>query len=374
MMTGTSFSAIEVGYFTPQMKSAKKLSAGEVGYIATGLKDIHQVQVGDTVTFNPLLFPKRAASSALPGYKVVKPMVFLGLFPMQSDDYIPAREAIDKLHLSDSAFSFRPISSLALGNGFHCGFLGLLHAEVVRERLEREFNLGLVATTPSVEYHLTLTNSQQKIIQSATEFPDPSLIKEIKEPIMIMTIFAPREYVGAIMQLSEAKRAILHDMEYQVNQVKFTYTIPLSEMIIDFFDNLKSVSSGYASLDYEFFSFEPVDAIKLDILVNHQRIDAFSMIVVREKAQSIGGFVVDKLKDVIPRQQFQIPIQAAIGGKIIARSDVKAFRKDVTQKLYGGDRTRKDKLLEAQKKGKKRMKMVGQVEIPQEAFMAVLRR
>ncbi len=374
MATGKEFSPIEVGYFIPQMLQSAALFTGEVGYIATGLKDVHLAQVGDTITLNPNYNEQQSATIALPGYKIVKPMVFLGLFPVNSDDFISAREAIEKLHLSDSAFSFRPISSLALGKGFHCGFLGLLHAEIVQERLEREFNLNIITTTPSVEYHLTLTTGKELIIQSADEFPDPSQIKEIKEPIMMMTVFTPKDYVGAIMQLSQEKRAVLHDMEYMGEQVKFTYTIPLAEMILDFFDRLKAVSSGYASLDYEYFSHEAVDAVKLDILVHYERVDALSMMVVRDQAQKIGALMADKLKDAIPRQQFQIPIQAALGGKIIARSDVKAFRKDVTQKLYGGDRTRKDKLLEAQKKGKKRMKMVGKVEIPQEAFLAVLKR
>lgn len=373
MAGGACFSPIEVGYFTPRMTVAGELVAGEVGYIATGLKDVHVASVGDTISCNPdLKLP--TTSSPLPGYREVKAMVFLGLFPIQSDDYLATRQAIEKLHLSDSAFTYRPISSLALGNGFHCGFLGLLHAEVVQERLRREFGLDLVATTPSVEYHLKLASGKELVIQNAAEFPDPSQIKEIQEPLMLVTIFTPKDFVGAVMQLAQDKRGVFHDMNYLGNQVKFTYTIPLSEMILDFFDRLKSATSGYASLDYEFFSYESVDAIKMDILIHHQQVDALSMIVVREQAQRLGSEMADRLKDVIPRQQFEIPIQAAIGGKIIARSDVKAFRKDVTQKLYGGDRTRKDKLLEAQKKGKKRMKMVGNVEIPQEAFLAVLRR
>ena len=374
MATNTAFSPLEVGYFTPKMSPTNVLTTGEVGYIATGLKDAHLARVGDTISLNPSYNHQPTATNALSGYKVMKPMVFLGLYPINSDDYIPAREALEKLNLSDSAFSFKPTSSLALGKGFHCGFLGLLHAEIVQERLVREFGFNLITTTPSVEYHLTLTNGEKQIIQSAAEFPDPSIIQQIKEPLMLLTIFSPKDYVGQIMDLTQEKRSVFHDMVYVGNQVKFTYTIPLCEMIVDFFDRLKSISSGYASLDYEFFSYEPVDAIKLDILVAHNRVDALSAIVVREQAQRIGTTIVNKLKDVIPRHQFEVPIQAAVGGKILARSDVKAFRKDVTQKLYGGDRTRKDKLLEAQKKGKKRMKMVGAVEIPQEAFMAVLRR
>lgn len=374
MASGAEFTPIEVGYFTPRMTVGSELSNGEVGYIATGLKDVHLAGVGDTVTFGTNTVGQVTSTEQLPGYKPTKPMVFMGLFPVASDDFVQSRESLEKLNLSDSAFTYKPISSQALGKGFHCGFLGLLHAEVVQERLDREFGLNMIATTPTVEYRITKTNGEEAIIQSAEDFPDPSVIKEIREPLMMVTLFSPNTYVGAIMPLVQEKRGVLHDMEYLGDQVKFTYTIPLAEIILDFFDRLKSVTSGYASMDYEFFSFEPVNAVKLDILVHHEKVDALSSIVVKDQANRIGGIIVDKLKDVIPRQQFAIPIQAAIGGKIVARSDVKPFRKDVTQKLYGGDRTRKDKLLEKQKKGKKKMRMIGAVEIPQEAFLAVLKR
>jgi GTP-binding protein LepA len=367
----------------------------------------------------------------LAGYKEPKPMVFLGLFPIQSDEINQVRESLGKLRLSDSAFSFRPIHSLALGNGFHCGFLGLLHAEVVQERLSREFNLSLLATAPTVEYRIKLKSQEKRnvilvseahpgsvsgsdsgqarmtaangdkmvTIQSSTEFPDPSLIEETQEPIMEVKIFSPTRYVGQIIELCQSRRGEYIDMSFggfsvipasepesrgipgqardtQTDDglVRFTYIMPLSEMIIDFFDQLKSISEGYASLDYEFFDYQKVDLVKLDILLNHEKVDAFSQLVVADRAEQLGRRLVDKLKDVIPRQQFSIPIQAAIGGKIIARADVAPFRKDVTKKLYGGDRTRKDKLLEAQRKGKAKMKSIGRVEIPQNAFLQVFKR
>lgn len=392
-------SPIELGYFMPKMKLCQKLSTGEVGYIATGLKDVAQAKIGDTITvlysssepkvsreasknYNDSSRQARTIVTPLPGYKEPKPMVFLGLYPIQSDEYPQVREALAKLRLSDSAFTFRPISSLALGNGFHCGFLGLLHAEVVQERISREFNLSLLATAPTVEYLLKLKTIHPYLkpdaqgyihIQSAAEYPDPSLIEEIKEPIMQLTIFAPKQYVGAVMQLSQDKRGEYIELTYVGEQAKFTYLMPLSEMIIDFFDRLKSATQGYASLDYEFFDYQTVEVSRLDILLNHEKVDAFSQLVVTDKAESFGRSMVEKLKDEIPRQQFAIPVQATIGGKVVARADVKPFRKDVTQKLYGGDRTRKDKLLEAQKKGKKKMKMVGRVEIPQEAFLKVFK-
>ncbi|MEK7165522.1 MAG: GTP-binding protein [Patescibacteria group bacterium] len=430
MASGVEIEPIEIGYFTPQMRESMRLNTGEVGYIATGLKDVRLAKVGDTITIsnfkfqisnntnknsqptkqNPKLtthnsstFAKASADKQpttynlqpLPGYKEPKPMVFLGLYPIQSDEINEVREALGKLRLSDSAFSYRPIASLALGHGFHCGFLGLLHAEVVQERLSREFGLNLLATAPTVEYKLKLKNENSVIpdsdresiekdprfhgddktltIQSPTEFPDPSLIEQSFEPVMEVAIFSPKKYVGPIMQLCQTKRAQYIDLIYISEQAKFTYLIPLSEMIVDFFDTLKSTTEGYASLDYEFFDYQPVNLAKLDILLNHEKVDAFSQLVVSERAESTGRNLVTKLKGVIPRQQFAIPIQAAIGGTVIAREDVSPFRKDVTQKLYGGDRSRKDKLLEAQRKGKKRMKMVGKVEIPQEAFLKVFR-
>lgn len=387
-------SPIEVGYFNPRMVASSGLMTGEVGYIATGLKDIRFAKVGDTITIMPNAkcqmpnekqqFNIQHSSFSivpLPGYKEPKPMVFLGLFPINSDEITLAREAMEKLRLSDSAFTFRPISSLALGNGFHCGFLGLLHAEIVQERLSREFNLNMIATAPSVEYRLTLTglhpaNSRQGAtlsIQSATEFPDPSMIEEVKEPIMEVKIFSPKRYVGAIMQLAQEKRGVYMDLSYVADQATFTYLIPLSEMIIDFFDRLKSVTEGYASLDYEFFEYQRVDVAKVDILVNKEKVDALSFLVVKDQAPYRARQITERLAAVIPRQQFEIPIQATIGGQVIARADVKSFRKDVIAKLYGGDRSRKNKLLDKQKKGKERMKVVGRVSIPQEAFFTVLK-
>ncbi len=330
----------------------------------------------------------------LTGYKEPKSMVFLGLFPLAADEYQDTREAVEKLRLSDSAFNFRPISSLALGNGFHCGFLGLLHAEVVQERILREFGLTMIATSPSVEYRLTLNkgveyrklgftqtqllsldNDQATVsIQSAEEIPDPSQVASVKEPIMNVDIYSPKKYTGPIMQLSQEKRGVYMDLTYVGDQAHFVYLIPLSEMIVDFFDRLKSVTEGYASLDYEFFDWQEVEVVKVDILANKEQIDALSFLITRDEALTRSRELVERLATVIPRQQFEIPIQATIGGQIIARADVKAFRKDVIRKLYGGDRTRKDKLLEAQKKGKAKMKRIGSVEIPQSAFFQVLKR
>ncbi len=398
MASGASVTPIEMGYFIPQMLAignGEKLSAGEVGYIATGLKDVRYAKVGDTVTLvdrqkskfksEEILTSHFQLSTVvpLPGYKEPKPMVFLSLFPLNADEFAGAREAMEKLRLSDSAFTFRPISSLALGNGFHCGFLGLLHAEIVQERLSREFDLNMIATAPSVEYLLRLISDKAHLkieedgfahIQSATEFPDPTFIDEVREPVMEVTIYSPKRYVGPIMQLSQEKRGVYVDLKYQADQAEFTYLIPLSEMIIDFFDRLKSVTEGYASLDYEFYEYQPVDVAKIDILVNKEKVDALSFLVVRDQAHARSIQITDRLAAVIPRQQFEVPIQAAIGGKVVARSDVKAFRKDVIQKLYGGDRTRKDKLLKKQAKGKERMKLIGKVRIPQEAFFQVLKR
>jgi GTP-binding protein LepA len=373
MASGASVTPIEVGYFIPQLHAigtGDKLSAGEVGYIATGLKDVRFAKVGDTITMSPVSCPV----SPLPGYKEPKPMVFLRLFPINSEEFTYARETMEKLRLSDSAFTFRPISSLALGNGFHCGFLGLLHAEIVQERLSREFDLNMIATAPSVEYHLKKTSGEEISIQSAAEFPDPTVIAEVREPVMTVTIYTPKRYIGPVMQLSEEKRGQFIDLSYKSDQSYLSYRMPLSDMIIDFFDRLKSITEGYASLDYEFFDYQPVDVVKIDILVNKEKVDALSFLVVRDQAHARSIEITDRLAAVIPRQQFEVPIQAAIGGKVVARSDVKAFRKDVIQKLYGGDRTRKDKLLKKQKKGKARMRMIGRVEIPQSAFFEVLKR
>lgn len=386
MISNAEVVPVEMGYFIPGMQKQKAIYTGEVGYIGTGLKDARLAKVGDTITVTSSQFAVRGRNDEfrtvsqeqivpLAGYKEPKPMVFLGLYPISNENTNQVREVLDKMRLSDSAFTFRPIYSQALGHGFHCGFLGLLHAEVLQERLSREFGLNLLATAPTVEYKISLKQEKEQLtIQSASEFPDPSLIDKSFEPVMEVVIFTPKDYVGAIMQLAQSKRAEYVDLTYIAEQAKFTYLIPLSEMIVDFFDQLKSASQGYASLDYEFFDFAPVDLAKLDILLNHEKVDAFSQLAVVSRAEIVGRELVDKLKDEIPRQQFVIPVQAAIGGRIVARADVKPFRKDVTKKLYGGDRTRKDKLLEAQKKGKSRMKMVGRVEIPQEAFLKVFKR
>ncbi len=397
MATNGDNAPIELGMFAPEMRRTDALAAGEVGYIATGMKDVKLAKVGDTVTFGNMSGTKlehlRSARDPLEGYKEPKSMVFLGLFPMAADEYQDARDAMEKLKLSDSAFTFRTVSSLALGNGFHCGFLGLLHAEVVQERILREFGLTMLATSPSVEYRLTLKAgveygklgfTQNQIvhrtphvtvaIQSAAELPDPTYIEEVKEPIMQVSVYTPKRFVGAVMQLAQEKRGEYMDLTYVGDQAQFTYLIPLSEMIVDFFDRLKSVTEGYASLDYEFFDWQIVNVAKVDILVNKEKVDALSFLVISDAAQIRSREITERLADVIPRQQFEIPIQAAIGGAVIARADVKAFRKDVTKKLYGGDRTRKDKLLDKQKKGKAKMKLIGRVEIPQSAFFAVLKR
>ncbi len=415
-------SPIEIGYFSPRMVASNSLLTGEVGYIATGLKDIRFAKVGDTITIMPnakcqmpnekqqfsihhsafIIQHSSFSITPLPGYKEPKPMVFLGLFPINTDEITLAREAMERLRLSDSAFTFKPIASVALGNGFHCGFLGLLHAEIVQERLSREFNLNMIATVPSVEYlirdkrHVSRDKEDSEgflHIQSANEYPDPSFVEETKEPMMSLTVFSPKRYVGSIMQLAQEKRGEYIDMKYTLahntpevkevhtpgvsendSMVEIMYLIPLSEMIIDFFDRLKSITEGYASLDYEFFEYQTIDVVKVDILVNKEQVDALSFLAVRDQAVYRSRQIVERLAEVIPRQQFLIPIQGAIGGQIIARSDVKAFRKDVIQKLYGGDRTRKDKLLDKQKKGKAKMKRIGTVEIPQSAFFEVLKR
>ncbi len=398
MATNSDIAPIELGIFSPQMTPVPSLSCGEVGYIATGLKNVKLAKVGDTVTFGDMKGTRNeglmASREPLAGYKEPKSMVFLGLFPLSADEYQDSREAMEKLQLSDSAFMFRPISSLALGNGFHCGFLGLLHAEVVQERILREFDLTMLATSPSVEYRVTfkLGVDYHKLgftlnhvvahaegyvtvsIQSASELPDPTYIEKVEEPVMSVSIYSPKRFVGAIMQLAQEKRAEYVDLVYVGDQAQFTYLIPLAEMIVDFFDRLKSVTEGYASLDYEFFDWQAADVAKVDILVNKEKVDAFSFLVIEKDAVIRSREIVERLAAVIPRQQFEVPIQAAIGGSVIARADVKSYRKDVTKKLYGGDRTRKDKLLDKQKKGKAKMKRIGNVEIPQSAFFAVLKR
>jgi len=352
---------LETGFFAPQLTLNKGLKSGEIGYIATGIKTPDLVRVGDTIAtdFNQQL---------LPGYKQVKPMVFVGLFPIETSDYFELKEALSKFRLSDPAFSYIPEQSQALGAGFRCGFLGLLHAEVVQERLSGEFNVDLLATAPSVEYLIA-----DQPITSPADLPQGENIKDLKEPWVKLRIFVPQTYLGPVMELVQDKRGKFLNMEHFGTQAELTYEMPLSEMVTNFYDRLKSVSSGFASLDWEFIDFRDVDAVRVDIMVSGEKVDALSTIVVREKAESFGRNMVTKLKDVLPRHNFEVALQATIGGKIIARETVSAFRKDVTAKLYGGDVTRKNKLLDKQKKGKKKMKMVGRVEIPQEAFLSILK-
>jgi GTP-binding protein LepA len=369
MATGTTVEPIEMGVFRPSMIEANELSVGEVGYIATGLKTVQECRVGDTVTLaaNP-------AETPVPGYQQVKPMVFAGFYPTDNDDYPQLREALEKLQLNDASLTFEPETSTALNFGFRVGFLGLFHMDIIQERLEREYDLDILATAPSVEYQVKMRSGETIIIDSPAELPDVGEIDEIYEPWMKIQVFSPDTYIGPIMELVTGKRGEYLSMEYlDKTRVLLTYKIPLAELIIDFYDRLKSMTKGYASLDYQFDSYLPEDLVKLDVLVNAAPVDALSMIVHKENAYHKGQKLVSKLKDLIPRQQFVIPVQAAVGGKIISRADVKALRKDVLSKCYGGDISRKKKLLEKQKKGKRRMKMIGTVEVPQEAFMAILR-
>ncbi|HWQ14251.1 MAG TPA: translation elongation factor 4 [Roseiflexaceae bacterium] len=368
MGTGTEADALEIGAFRPTMTPLESLETGEVGYIATGLKQIGDVQVGDTVTL-----ASQPAEQALPGYRPAKPMVFAGIYPVESNAYPELREALEKLKLNDAALSFEPEKSAALGFGFRCGFLGLLHMEIVRERLEREYDLDLLITAPSVEYQVLTSNGEIITVDNPADMPDQGRIAAIEEPVMQITIITPTRYIGQIMELVTSKRGVFETMEHlDPQRVALKYRIPLSEIVIDFYDQLKSRTQGYASLDYSLAGYQEGDLVKLDILVNGQPVDALSLIVHRESAYTQGRQLVEKLRRLIPRQMFEVPIQAAIGSKIIARETIRAMRKDVLAKCYGGDVTRKRKLLEKQKEGKKRMKMVGNVEIPQEAFMAVL--
>jgi GTP-binding protein LepA len=360
---------LEVGFFAPMMQPVGELCAGEVGYVATGLKNLRDCNVGDTLTSRT-----QPAAQALPGYRAPKPMVFAGLYPVNNEDYSALREALERLHLNDASFVFQPESSAALNVGFRCGFLGLLHMEIVQERLEREYNLELLATAPSVEYEVARTNGEIVLIDNPADLPDPSVVAEIREPWMRISIFTPKEYVGPLMELATTRRGEFEKMEYlDEKRVLLSYFIPLSEILIDFYDQLKSRSRGYASLDYAFHGYRPEDLVRLDILVNNEPVDALSLIVHREQAYTKGTALVRKLKEVIPTQQFTVPIQAALGSKILARANVSGARKDVLAKCYGGDISRKRKLLEKQREGKRRLKKVGKVEIPQEAFMAVLR-
>jgi GTP-binding protein LepA len=368
MSSDVSTEALELGAFTPEMTPTGRLSTGEVGYIATGLKIVRDCQVGDTITLT-----RRAAVEPLPGYKAIKPMVFAGLYPVESDDYTELREALERLHLNDASLVYQPESSTALGFGFRCGFLGLLHMEIVRERLEREYDLELLVTAPSVEYKVTRTDGQVVIVDNPSEMPDPGKIATIEEPWMEISVVTPTRYIGPIMELVTNRRGIYKKMDYLDDErVVLVYDIPLGELIVDFYDQLKSRTQGYASLDYQFAEYQSADLVKLDILVAGQPVDALSIITHRGKAAYQGRQLVDRLRRLIPRQLFEVPVQAAIGGKVVARETISAIRKNVLAKCYGGDITRKRKLLEKQKEGKARMKMVGNVEIPQEAFMAVL--
>ncbi len=368
MQAGTDAEIDDIGFFSPQMTSAQSLGPGEVGYVITGLKEVTALRVGDTLTS-----ARRPATQALPGYREVKPMVFSGLYPIDSDDYPDLRDALERLTLNDAALSWQPETSDALGFGFRCGFLGLLHMDIVRERLEREYDLDLMMTMPSVEYEVTLTDGTLLRVHSAADMPDPSKVSAIREPFIRAQVLTPKEFVGTIMELCQERRGEHAGMHYLSSErVQLTYDLPLAEIVLDFFDQLKSRTKGYASFDYEVTGLRESDLVKLDILLAGDQVDALAMLVHRSKADGIGRTLAEKLKEKIPRQQFDVPIQAAIGSRILARETVKAYRKDVIAKCYGGDISRKRKLLEAQKKGKKRMKRLGRVEVPQEAFLAVL--
>jgi len=368
MSTDQPIEPIEIGIFGPTMRPTGRLEAGEVGYVATGLKTVSDCRVGDTLTVhaNPAEMP-------LPGYKPMKPMVFASAYPSDAADYLALREALAKLQLNDASLTFQPESSQALGYGFRCGFLGLFHMEIIQERLEREYDLDLVFTAPSVEYEVTQTDGREIVIDNPVELPEPTAIIEIREPWVQIDVYTPTDYIGQVMDLVTNRRGEFKAQEYlDSRRVLLSYHIPLIEILTEFYNDLKARSRGYASLDYHFEDYRPADMVRLDVLVNHDPVDALSMIVHRDQMYNKGMKLVSKLKDVIPRQQFDVPIQAAVGGKIVSRANVKATRKDVLAKCYGGDITRKRKLLEKQKEGKKRMKMIGSVEIPQEAFMTIL--
>ena len=369
MSTGVVGEPVEIGVFTPQMTPTGELTAGEVGYIATGLKTVRECRVGDTLTA-----AERPAAEPLPGYQQIKPMVYAGLYPVEGEDYQNLKEALEKLQLNDASLTFEPETSQALKFGFRCGFLGLFHMEIIQERLEREYDLDIIATAPSVAYQVRCTDGSELVIASPADLPEESRIASISEPWMRIQIFTPETYYGTVMELVTRRRGEFREQEYPApGRVQLTFDIPLSEMIVDFYDQLKSRTRGYASLDYQFLGYCEADLVKMEILVNEEPVDALALIVHREEAYARGQALVSKLKDLIPRQQFTVPIQAAAGGRIISRANARGMKKDVLAKCYGGDVTRKKKLLERQKRGKKRLKMVGRVEIPQEAFMAVLR-
>jgi len=357
----------EVGIFTPKSKNCALLSAGEVGFVISGIKELKSAKVGDTLTL-----ATRPATHSLPGFKEIKPQVFAGLYPVESNQYDALRDALEKLKLNDSSLQYEPETSQALGFGFRCGFLGLLHLDIVQERLEREYDMSLITTAPTVVYQIMMRNGTITEIENPSKIPDPSAIEEIREPIITATILLPQEYVGSVITLCISKRGVQRNIQYMGRQVMLTYEMPLNEVVMDFFDKLKSISRGYASLDYEFKEFRAADLVKLDILINGDKIDALSLIVHRANSQYRGRELAQKMRELIPRQMFDIAVQAAIGAHIIARESIKALRKNVLAKCYGGDVSRKRKLLEKQKAGKKRMKQVGNVEIPQEAFLAIL--
>ncbi|MCS0654293.1 MAG: translation elongation factor 4 [Bacillota bacterium] len=369
MATGKEFEVTEVGVFTPKSTPLPELSVGDVGFLTAAIKNVGDTRVGDTITS-----AKNGAAEALPGYRKMNPMVYCGLYPIDSAKFNDLREALEKLELNDSALQFEPETSQALGFGFRCGFLGLLHMEIIQERIEREFKIDLITTAPSVIYDVIMTDGTEVKVDNPSNMPDPQKIDRVEEPYVKATMMAPNDYVGAIMELCQQKRGIFIDMQYMdETRVNIIYEIPLSEIVYDFFDQLKSNTKGYASFDYELIGYKPSKLVKMDILLNAEKVDALSFIVHKDFAYERGKVIVEKLKELIPRQQFEVPIQAAIGQKIVARSTIKAIRKNVLAKCYGGDISRKRKLLEKQKEGKKRMKQVGSVEVPQEAFMAVLK-
>jgi GTP-binding protein LepA len=367
MSTGLTYLCEQVGVFTPKSQTRESLSAGEVGFVVAGIKELRAAKVGDTVT----LADKRA-TEPLPGFKEVKPQVFAGLYPVEANQYENLREALEKLHLNDASLQYEPEVSQALGFGFRCGFLGLLHMDIVQERLEREYDMQLVTTAPTVVYQVEERDGTLELVQNPAKMPDASKIAEIREPIISVTIFTPQEYVGAVITLCTQKRGVQENMQYTARHVVLKYDLPLSEVVLDFFDKLKSLTRGYGSLDYDFKEYRAADMVKLDVLINGEKVDALSVMVHRANAQYRGRDLVGRLRGLIPRQMFDVAIQAAIGAHIVARENVKALRKNVLAKCYGGDITRKKKLLEKQKEGKRRMKQVGSVEIPQEAFLAVL--
>lgn len=367
MSSKANFLCEQVGVFTPKSQAREELLAGEVGFVIAGIKELKAAQVGDTITLSDT-----PATEALPGFKEIQPQVFAGLYPVESNQYEALRDALEKLHLNDSSLRYEPETSQALGFGFRCGFLGLLHMDIVQERLEREYDMDLITTAPTVVYQVQMRDGTMVEIENPSKLPDQSKIEEIREPIITATILVPQEYVGSVMTLCNGKRGAQRNMQYMGRQVMLTYELPLNEVVMDFFDKLKSVSRGYASLDYEFKEFRAADLIKLDILINSDKVDALSLIVHRDNSTYRGRELASRMRELIPRQMFDVAVQAAIGSHIIARETVKAMRKNVLAKCYGGDITRKKKLLEKQKAGKKRMKQIGTVEIPQEAFLAIL--